>query len=124
MIVVRIRPMRMRISTFSLYLFFTRSSIHSAAPCSFFVEPTRGCFFLCGNIDPLYSYYYKRVTLLCSCSAACSPFAFPSSFRCLCAASQIGEHNNPENTTPSLSVSTVEKSRYIGFPGFPTPILK
>lgn len=26
----------------------------------------RGCFFRHSDIDPLYSYYYKRVTLLCS----------------------------------------------------------
>jgi len=110
--------------TFSFYLF--RSPFHPF--CSsrrlFLLENVspRGCFFLRGNIDPLYLYSQTRNNALLP-QSACSPFAFSSSFHCLCAAFWIGEHNNPENTTPSLRfLRRPWKSTDIGFPGSPTPL--
>jgi len=113
-----------RFQTFSLYVF--RSPFHPFCFSRRLFLPRnvspRGCFFLCGNIDPLYSYLQTRNNALLP-QSACSPFAFPSSFRCLCATSWIGEHNNPENTIPSLRFPRRPwKSTDIGFPGSPTPL--
>lgn len=82
--------------------------------------PQGGCFFLPSlypptrDIDPLYSYYYKRVTLLCSRAVCVLAFCIPFVLFAVFARGGFridgwaggkgrkGKHNNTENTTPSL----------------------
>lgn len=117
MIDFRIRPMCMHILTIAfsiLRLSFARLFLpETDARMFLLLQRYRSSLFV-----PLQT---RNTALLPQ--SACSPFAFPSSFCCLCAASRIGEHNNSKNTVPSLRFSHRPwKSPDIGFPDSPTPL--